>query len=94
MHQRRASESLGVEVPDVMEKGKWMFNLKNQGSHEESHISKCQSLLSQDIKWLGDQKWKLIIRFEVSQVTISKSKAKAKADVATPIKQKEMKWQQ
>jgi hypothetical protein len=25
MHQRRASGSLGVEVPDVMEKGKWMF---------------------------------------------------------------------
>jgi hypothetical protein len=24
-HQRIASESLGVEVPDVMEKGKWMF---------------------------------------------------------------------
>jgi hypothetical protein len=25
MHQRRASESLSVEVPDVMVKGKWMF---------------------------------------------------------------------
>jgi hypothetical protein len=25
MHQRRASRSLDVEVPDVMEKGKWMF---------------------------------------------------------------------
>jgi hypothetical protein len=25
MHWRRANESLGVEVPDVMEKGKWMF---------------------------------------------------------------------
>jgi hypothetical protein len=25
MHQRRASGSRGVEVPDVMEKGKWMF---------------------------------------------------------------------
>jgi hypothetical protein len=25
MHQRRASGSLGVEVLDVMEKGKWMF---------------------------------------------------------------------
>jgi hypothetical protein len=50
MHQRRTSESLGVEVPDVMKKGKWMFNLRNQSSHEESHISKCQSLLNQDIK--------------------------------------------
>jgi hypothetical protein len=25
MHRRRASESLDVEVPDMMEKGKWMF---------------------------------------------------------------------
>jgi hypothetical protein len=50
MHRRRASGSLGVEVSDVMEKGKWMFNLRNQASHEESHVSKCQSLLNQDIK--------------------------------------------
>jgi hypothetical protein len=50
MHQRRASRSLDVEVPDVMKKGKWMFNPRNQASHEESHISKCQSLLNQDIK--------------------------------------------
>jgi hypothetical protein len=50
MHQRRASRSLDVEVPDVMKKGKWMFNMRNQASHEESHISKCQSLLNQDIK--------------------------------------------
>jgi hypothetical protein len=50
MHQRRASGSLDVEVPDVMKKGKWMFNLRNQSSHEESHISKYQSLLNQDIK--------------------------------------------
>jgi hypothetical protein len=25
MHQRKASENLGVEVTDVMEKSKWMF---------------------------------------------------------------------
>jgi hypothetical protein len=50
MHQRRANESLDVEVSDVIEKGKWMFNPRNQASHEESHISKCQSLLNQDIK--------------------------------------------
>jgi hypothetical protein len=50
MHRRRAGESLGVEVLDVMEKGKWMFNLRNQSTHEESHIPKCQSLLNQDIK--------------------------------------------
>jgi hypothetical protein len=29
MHQRIASESLGVEVPDMMKKGKWMFNPRN-----------------------------------------------------------------
>jgi hypothetical protein len=73
MHRRRASGSLGVEVPDVMGKVKWMFNLRNQASHEESHITKCQSLLNQDMKRLGDQKWKLIIWYEVLQVTTSKS---------------------
>jgi hypothetical protein len=56
MHQRRASESLDVEVPDVIEKGKWMFNLRNLASHEESHMTKCQYLLNQDMRWLGDQK--------------------------------------
>jgi hypothetical protein len=50
MHWRRASMSFGVEVLDVMEKGKWMFNPINQYSHEELHISKYQSLLNQDIK--------------------------------------------
>jgi hypothetical protein len=50
MHQRRASRSLGVEELHVMEKGKCMFNLRNQGNYEESHITKCQSLLNQDIK--------------------------------------------
>jgi hypothetical protein len=25
MHQRKTSENLDVEVTDVMEKGKWMF---------------------------------------------------------------------
>jgi hypothetical protein len=57
MHRRRASGSLGVEVPDVMEKGKWMFNLRNQASHEESHITECQYLLNLDMKCHGDQKW-------------------------------------
>jgi hypothetical protein len=50
MHQRRASMSLDIEAPDVMEKGKWMFNLRNQTRHGESHITKCQSLLNQDMK--------------------------------------------
>jgi hypothetical protein len=50
MHQRRASGSLGVEEPHVMEKGKWMFDLRNQANYEESQITKCQSSLNQDIK--------------------------------------------
>jgi hypothetical protein len=50
MHRKRASRSLDVEKPYVMEKGNWMFNLRNQAIHEESHITKCQSLLNQDIK--------------------------------------------
>jgi hypothetical protein len=33
-----------------MEKGKCMFNPKNQANYEESHITKCQSLLNQDMK--------------------------------------------
>jgi hypothetical protein len=33
----------------VIEKDKRMFNPRNQARHEESHISKCQSLLNQDI---------------------------------------------
>jgi hypothetical protein len=83
MYQRRASESLSIEAPDVMEKGNWMFNLRNQASHEESHITKCQSLLNQDMMWHRDQKWKLIIRFEVLHVTTTKE--------STP--KQDQKWQ-
>jgi hypothetical protein len=50
MHRRRASRSLDIEKPYVMEKGKWTFNQKNKAIHEESHITKCQSLLNQDMK--------------------------------------------
>jgi hypothetical protein len=50
MYWRRASGSLSVEVPDLMKNGKWIFNSRNQTSHEESYISKYQSLLNQDIK--------------------------------------------
>jgi hypothetical protein len=50
IYQRRASKSLGVEEPYVIEKGKWMFNPNNQAIHEESRITKCQSLLNQDMK--------------------------------------------
>jgi hypothetical protein len=50
MHWRRGRGSLDIEVPDVMENEKWMFNPRNQSSHEESHIFMCQSLLNQDIK--------------------------------------------
>jgi hypothetical protein len=54
MYRRRASRSLSVEVPDVIENGKWIFNPRNQASHKKSHISKCQSLLNQDTKKLGE----------------------------------------
>jgi hypothetical protein len=46
MHRGRASESLDVEEPYVIENVKWMFNPKNQAIHEETHITKCQSLLN------------------------------------------------
>jgi hypothetical protein len=89
MHRRRPSGSLHVEVPDVMEKGKWMFNLRNQASLEEWHISKCQYLLNQDMKWLWDQKWKLIIRFEVSQVKTSRRWCQSKNICGNPHEVKE-----
>jgi hypothetical protein len=78
MHRRRAIGSLGIKVPDVLEKGKCMFNPRNQSSLEESHICKCKSLLNQDIKWRGDQKWKLIKWFEVFQIITSKSQCQSK----------------
>jgi hypothetical protein len=34
----------------VMENDKGMFNPRNQASHKESHITKCQSLVNQDMK--------------------------------------------
>jgi hypothetical protein len=33
-----------------MEKGKWMFNPRNQTKYEESYITKCQSLLNLEMK--------------------------------------------
>jgi hypothetical protein len=50
MHQRRASGSLGVDEPYVMEKDKWTFNPSNQAYYEESYITKCQSLLNLEMK--------------------------------------------
>jgi hypothetical protein len=32
----------------VMEKGKWMFNSKNQTYYEESYITKCQN----EVTWI------------------------------------------
>jgi hypothetical protein len=94
MHWRRASKGLGVEEPYVIEKGKWMFNLRNQAYYEESYITKCQSLLNQEVKWLGYQKWKLIIRCDVLQVTTSKeSMPKQNQMWHVSWSQKEMKWQ-
>jgi hypothetical protein len=57
----------------VMKKAKWMLNPRNQASHEESHISKCQSLLNLYIKWHGDQKWKLILYVKYSKSQHPKS---------------------
>jgi hypothetical protein len=50
MHQGRVSGSLDVKELYVMEKGKWMFNSRNQAYYEESYITKCQSLLNQEVK--------------------------------------------
>jgi hypothetical protein len=50
MHQRRASGSLDVEEPYMMEKGKWIFNPRNQAIHKKSHITKCQYLFNRDMK--------------------------------------------
>jgi hypothetical protein len=91
MYRRRASGSLSIEVLDVMEKGKWMFNLRNQSNHEELQIPKCPSLLNQDIKWLEDQKWKLIIWFEVFQATTTKSHCQSKITCGNPHEVKK-KW--
>jgi hypothetical protein len=88
MHQRRASGSLGVEIPDVMEKGKQKFNWKNQASHEESYVSKCQSLLNQDIKWHENQKLKLILHVKYSKSQPLRVNAEARSSVTTLIKSK------
>jgi hypothetical protein len=93
MHQRRASWGLGIDEPYVIEKGKWIFNLRNQAYYEESYIT-SQSLLNQEVKWLGYQKWKLIILYEVLQVTTSKgSMPKQNQMWHLSWSQKEMKWQ-
>jgi hypothetical protein len=88
IHWRRASGSLGVKESYVMDKGKWKFNLRNQAYYEESYITKCQSLFNQEMKWLGYQKWKLIIRCEVLQVTTSKSQCLSKIKCDNPHKVK------
>jgi hypothetical protein len=63
-----------------------MLNPMDQASHEESHFSKYQSLLNQDMELLRDQKWKLIIWIKVSQVTSSRNDAKVKAHITTLMK--------
>jgi hypothetical protein len=50
MHLRRASETFYVEELYVMEKGKWMFSLRNQAYYRDLYITKCQSLLNQEMK--------------------------------------------
>jgi hypothetical protein len=94
MHQRRASRSLDDDESYVMEKGKWMFSPRNQDYYGDSYITKCQSLLNQEMKWLGYQKWKLIIRCGVLQVTISKESMPKQDQKWQPSwSQKEVKWQ-
>jgi hypothetical protein len=94
MHQRRASMTLSVEEPYMMEKGKWMFSPRNQAYYEDSYITKFQSLLNQEMKLRGYQKWKLIIRCGVLQVTTSKeSMAKQDQKWQFSWSQKEVKWQ-
>jgi hypothetical protein len=61
-----------------------MFNMRNQSSHEESHVSKCQSLLSRVQSDMEFKKWKLIIRIQVSQVRTSKSQSQSKITCDNP----------
>jgi hypothetical protein len=84
IHRRRARGSLSIEEPYVMKKGKWMLYPRNQAYYEESYITKCQSLFNQELKWLGYQKWKLIIRCEVLQVTTSNSQCLSKFNCGNP----------
>jgi hypothetical protein len=84
IHQRRASGSLGIKELYVMEKGKLIFNPRNQVYYEESYITKCQSLFNQEMKWLGYQKSKLIIRYKVLQVTTLKSQCLSKINCDDP----------
>jgi hypothetical protein len=64
--------------------GQLVFNLRNQAYYEESYITKCQSLLNIEMKWLGYQKWKLIMRCEVLQITTSKSQSQIKIKCGNP----------
>jgi hypothetical protein len=69
MYQRRASGSLDIEEPYVMEKGKWMFNLMNQAYYEESYITNYQSLLNK--KWndlyIKSENWSYEVEYSKSQ---------------------------
>jgi hypothetical protein len=71
-----------------------MSNPRNQAYYEESYITICQSLLNQEIKWLGYQKWKLIIRVEYSKSHPRRVNAKARSYWQPSWSQKEQKWQQ
>jgi hypothetical protein len=87
--QAGASGSCSIRVAT---KSKRILNPMDQISHEESHFSNYQSLLNQDMEWLGDQKQKLNIWFKVSQITNSRNDDKVKTQVATWRWKKE-KWQ-
>jgi hypothetical protein len=94
MHHRIASWSLGVEVPNVIEKGKWMPSLRNHATMK-NHIS-----LSVNLYWIkmwSDLEikcgnWLYGVKFSKSQP--QKSQRKARSNVATLMKSKKMKWQE
>jgi hypothetical protein len=53
----------------VMEKGKWMFNLRNQTSHQESHVSKCQSLLNPRVNVKARSSVAILMKSKRDEVT-------------------------
>jgi hypothetical protein len=88
IHRRRASGSLGIEKSYVMEKGKWIFNPRNQAYYEESislsvnlyWIKKWSDLhtksgnWSYDVKYSKSQPQRVNAQARSSMTTLMKSK--------------------
>jgi hypothetical protein len=92
---RRINKDSAATMNHTSEKSKWeswhrgtVYDGEGQMNvqYEESYITMCQSLFNQEMKWLGYQKWKLIIRYEVLQVTTSKSQCLSKIKCDNPHK--------